>query len=317
MDGTFTGNELRHIAEVELALSTGPGNTYTFRLDRDGSAASFAYNGRDEEGPAVRVDRDGRRAVWSGKYSAGRIKLTVDLERGTYSLIVKKASLRESFDAQGFRIVFGLRTEEDVAQARTGDDALYHYEAVFNASQPDLANGRRVVSKGENPPGGLLFVDDLMVKRKLKTRKGVAEPTVTDDTVNLSGTIRLCAGATPPQTPTIQATIQVGDLLIDDVQMQRRGRSGSRYAFKSAKGVTPVVRISLDAVTGAFKVTAKKVPPLSQLPNADFAGGDADNDPNREMQGIGVPVTVRFTRVYEASYDVGVTRRRKARVFQN
>lgn len=314
--GAFEGDDLTHVAEVTLQVSSGPGNTYVFELDRDGEAAGFSYNGRDEQGPRLKVDGTGRKAVWSGKYSAGRVKLILDLDRETFKLIVKRASLRESFDAVGFEIAFTLRTEADVLAGRQGGDAYFHYDAVFNASQPGLRNGRRVRSKGENPPGGLLFVDDLRVKRKLKTRKGVAAPDVEFDNVDVAGTIRLCAGATPPQTPTIRATIAVGDLLIEDVELKRRGKSGSRYGYKSAKGALPVVKITIDAERGDFKVKAKKATPIGGLPDADFSGADPENDPNEELHGISVPVTVRFTRVYEATYDVTVKRRRKAKIFE-
>ena len=79
---------------------------------------------------------------------------------------------------------------------------------------------------------------------RLRVASRVAEQRA--DALGLDGTLRSCAGSTPPGTPGLAAEIQVGDLVLTNLEMKRRGRSGSRYRYKSAKGTTPAVRFDID-----------------------------------------------------------------------
>lgn len=315
-DRTWSGEELIRIREVVVNVSQSPGNNFVFGID-DTGAGSLTFNGIPQGAPKVKQASDGSSATWKFRSNVGRGKLTVDLADGTFDLRLSQGTINPSFEPAGFRVGFTLRTEDDVDADRDDEESFFHYRFPVGAEEKPFGRGRRIVSGGESVAGGTLFVDDLTVKRKLKVSKGQASPDVDSDRVQLNGTLRICPGGTPPGTPGLVADVRVGDLVLDGVALSRRGKSGSRYRYKSAKGATPSVVFDLDVVKGTFSLKAKKAAPLTQLVDADFSGGSAGNDSGQDVGGMTLPFELSVERVYEGSFDVPMTRKKGGKVFQN
>ncbi len=313
-DREWTGADLTRIAEVRIRFSQSPGNELAFGLD-DAGAGLFSYNGAAQPTPKVKRAKDGASATWTFRSDAGKGKFTVDLADGTFELKLGRGSVLPSFESAAYRLALSLRTDADVTANRTEDAAFFHRSLLLAATQPNFGSGRRILSTGEGTPGGGLFVDTLTVKRKLKVVRGQAAPNVTSDSVAVTGTLRVCPGSTPPTTPGIVASLRVGDLVLDSVNMARRGKSGSRYRYKSPRGETPRVTLDLDAEKGSFAVKASGVPPLSQLTDADFSGAPGPNDASAATGGLDLPFALSIERVYEDAFDVPVVRARGGKAF--
>jgi hypothetical protein len=311
----FENGDLDRVAEVLVSVSQGPGNNFTFGIDGNGGG-SLTINANAQNAPKVKVAKDGSAATWIFKSNIGNGKFTLDLRTQTFDLKLGGGTILPSFDAFAFRIRFTIRTAADVAAGRHDDDAFFHHSTQIQGMQPSFGKGRRVTSKGEGVDGGTLFVDTLQVKRKLKVPKGAASPTVSSDTVSVSGRLVICPGSTAPATPGLTADITVGDLVLTDLQMSRRGKKGSKYRFKSGKGSSPKVTFDVDAVAGTFKLKASGVPPMPSLTNADFSGGDPLNRADTDVGGLSVPFSLFVDRTYEGGFDVPLVRRRGAKVFE-
>lgn len=322
---TFSGTALTRVAEVRVQVSESPGQMFAFGIDDpDGSPKgrvsvydvnTFGTESNPLSGTVSRlsVAKTGDAATWTFRTVTGPGSFSVDLARGTFRLRLSRGDVRPSFEARNFRVALTLRTAADVTGQRTGALAFFHRAVRLDADQPSFGSGRRVRSKGERLPGGTLFVDTLRIDRKLA---GGAVPQGDSDKVTLSGTLRTCPGATPPVTPTIVADVAVGDLVLSSVEMKRAGRSGSRYRGASAPGAPFAWKLDLDAVKGSFSFRAVGADPISQCVDADFSGGSGPNDSRQTVGGMTVPVTVRFARVYEATYGVPVVRRPGGKVFE-
>ncbi len=313
-DRAWANGELTRIGQVRVALSSGPGNDFAFGIDNAGNP-TMKFNGNGQDPPKLKVASDGSSATWSFKIVAGRGKFTLDLEDQTFDLKLSQGSISPSFIATGFRVLFTLQTPADIAAGRDAETALFHHDLRINAEQVQFGSGSRVRSGGGGIDGGTLFVDAVAVKRKLKVPKGQAAPQVTSDTVQMSGTLVICPGATPPATPSLSADVTLGDLVLDDVQLVRRGRSGSRYRYKSPRGETPAVTFDLDVIKGTFRLKASKLDPLSGLLDADFSGASAGNVSTADVAGLVLPFSLRVDRVYEGAFDVPVVRRRGGKTF--
>ncbi len=307
--------ELTRIRQVRVSVSRSPGNNFVFGFDNAGTG-TMTFNLVDQRAPKTKVAADGSSATWAFNSSLGRGKFTLDLARGTYDLRLASGTINPSFEPAGFRIGLTLQTEADVIAGRDEDDALFHQAHVIGAAEKPFGRGRRVVSNGAGIAGGGLFVDGLLVKRKLKVSKGQAAPTVASDSIRMDGTLRICPGGTAPGTPGLTASFQLGDLQLSNLRMSRRGKSGSRYRYRSAKGESPVVRLDVDVTKGTFRVLVKGAEPLSQLLDADFSGGSATNGSNVEVGGMTVPFSFFVERVYEDAYDVQLRRMKGGKIFQ-
>ncbi len=313
-DRRYEGAELTGISQVAIAISQSPGNNFLFGVS--GSTATTGtlhFNGNQQDEPKVKTADDGSAATWSFNSPSGAGKLTVDLAGGTFRLKTARGNVQPSFDPRNFRLAFTLKSLADVAQARPDEQSFFHRDLRIAASAPKFGKGRRVVSKGEGVTGGTFFVDSLRVVRKLKVQRGQAAPQVDSDSVTLSGTIRVCPGSTLPRTPTLAASFTLGDLVFDDVTMQRVGRGGSKYQFVSDDRK---VAVRVDAAAATFSLKAKAVAPLSQLVNADFSGSHATNDSRLEVGGMDLPFSMSVARLYEASVVVPMVRRPGGRVFE-
>lgn len=313
-DRAWSGDDLVRIQQVRVQVSQSPGNTFVFGMDNAGGG-TLTFNGVAQGSPKVKLAADGSSAKWSFRANVGRGKLTVDLAKGTFDLRLAEGTINPSFEAAGFRVGFTLLTDDDVAAGRDPQDAFFHHSFPVGAQQKPYGRGRRVVSRGESVIGGTLFVDGLTVKRKLKTVKGQAAPIVDSDTLDLQGTLRICPGSTPPGTPGLGASLRVGDLDLSGIALVRRGRSGSSYRYKSAKGAVPAVTFDVDVVKGTFRLKAKRVPPLSQLVDADFSGASPTNRSDTEVGGMAVPFALWIDRVYEGDFDIPMTRAKGAKAF--
>jgi len=311
----WTGEELTRIQRVHVSVSRSPGNNFVFGFDNTG-AGTLTFNLVDQKSPKTKVAKDGSSATWTFATGVGRGKFTLDLARGTYDLKLSQGTINPSFEPAGFRVRLTMQTEADVIAGRDEDGALYHQSHLLAAEEKAFGRGRRIVSRGEGIAGGTLFVDDLLVKRKLKTTKGAAAPTVDSDSIRLEGTLRICLGGTPPGTPGLSASVQVGDLVFENLPMVRRGKTGSRYRYRSGKGEGPAVQLDVDVRKGTFKLTVKGADPLSQLIDADFSGGSATNDSKAEVGGMNVPFSLHVERVYEGAFNVQVRRLKGGKKFQ-
>jgi len=307
--------ELTRIQRVHVSVSRSPGNNFVFGFDNAG-AGTLTFNQVSLKAPRVKVAKDGSSATWSFATGVGRGKFKLDLARGVFDLRLSQGTIFPSFEPAGFGVGLTLQTEADVIAGRDEDGALYHQEHQIAAQEKSFGNGRRIVSSGAGMPGGTLFLDSLRVKRKLKRVKGQAAPAVSSDALSLVGTLRLCPGGSPPATPGLSATVQVGDVVLTDMAMVRRGKSGSRYRYRSGKGESPSVRFDIDVLKGTFKLTVKGADPLSQLIDADFSGSSATNDSELEVGGMKVPFSLRVERVYEGAFDLDVRRLKGGKTFQ-
>lgn len=316
--GRYAGDELTKVAEVRVLVSDAPGQEFVFGFsgtDAD-PKGTLSINGLSGTVTRLKLGRTRDQAVWTFQAVLGKGSFSADLAKGTFDLRLSQGNVLPSFDATSFRVAFTLRTDDDVAASRTGDDAFFHRAIRLAADQPNFGTGRRVRSRGERLPGGTFFVDALRVDRTLRVVKGVAAPTVTSDRISVSGTLRTCPGATPPATPTLGADVTVGSFALPGISMRRIGRRGSKYTASSAKGAKPSWRVDLDVVKGTFRLAAAGVPPLPQCVDADFSPSPAVNGADVPVGGMSVPVAVRFARVYEAADDIAVVRRPGGRVFE-
>jgi hypothetical protein len=311
---TLTGTQLARIAEVRVQVSRVQGGpVLVFGLSGAGKG-TVTLNGTAGTVSRVKVSPEGDSATWSFRASNGSGTFTVDLTAGTARLRLAGASLTPNTDPNRFPVALTLRTDADVAAARTDSAAYFHRSVLLDADQPPYGTGRRVLSRGERLPGGTLFLDEVRVTRKLKPVKGQAAPQVTSDSVALAGTLRLAPGSTPPSTPTLAATVRVGSTVFADLPLKRVGSTGSRYAGKLVTGAT-VLTFTFDVRRASFAFTARNLPPLANLPDADFSGAGGPNDSRNTVGGITLPVSVRMERTYEAASDVAVTRLAGGRVF--
>ncbi len=311
---SFTGDDLTRIRDVSVSVSQSPGNNFVFGFD-DAGGGTMTFNGVSQKAPRVKQARDGSSAVWSFRSSVGRGRFTLDVARGVFDLRLAQGTINPSFEPAGLRVGVTLRTAADLAAGRTGDEAFFHHSMAIGAGEKPFGRGRRIVSRGESVAGGTLFVDTLAVKRKLRIAGGQAAPIVDSDVVKLTGTLRICPGGSPPGTPGLTADLRLGDLDIAGVTLRRRGRSGSRYRFKSAKGAAPAITLDVDVRKGTFRIKAKELPPLSQLVDADFSGAAIDNGSGHDVSGMELPFRLSLARVYEGAFDIPMTRRRGGKIF--
>ncbi len=311
----WADGELARITEVIVTVSSSPGNEFTFGID-NADGGTLRYNNLSQRAPSVKFAKDGSSATWSFRANPGRGKLTVDLAKQTYDFKLSRGTLQSSFEPIAFRVRITLRSRADVVGAVADEDSLLHGDVRIDALQPKFGSGRRVVSDGAGVPGGSLFVDTLRVKRSLKVRKGQAAPEVKSDSVQVTGALRLCPGSTPPSTPGLTGDFTIGDLVLNDFVLRRRGRSGSRYRFKSGRGETPKVTVDVDLVKGLFKIKATGVTPLTDLVDADFSGAVPANTAAADVAGMSIPFSISIDRAYEDAIDLPMTRRKGGKKFE-
>jgi hypothetical protein len=315
-DRTFTGDDLERIAEVRLKVGDGPGNTFLFGVAGPEAAPTGTLVANDAPATVKRLKvKDGVVATFRFQAGVGQGTFVVDLGSGTFRMRLARGNVAPSFDPSPFPVAFTLRSAADVAQSVPLSASFLHREVVLHGDQPRFGRGRRVVSKGQRVEGGTLFVDSVQVKRRLKARKGVAAPEVQDDAVTVTGTLRICPGATPPRTPTLGARVRVGDLELGEVALEQMGK-GSRYRWRSPKGELPKVVLDVDVQGGKFRLKATAVPPLSGLEDADFSGTHPTNDAAFEVGGMWLPFEAHVARVYEAEFPLPMVRRKGGRQFQ-
>lgn len=313
-DTLYAAGELVRIVGARAWLSDGPGNNFEFgiALADTSPTGTLTVNGIPQNAPKVKIGKTGDQATWSFRNSLGRGKFSVDLAAGTFSLKLSGGNINPNYFADNLNVQFTLRSEDDVAQQRPDSAVFFHRALRIDATQAAVA---RVTSTGEGVPGGTVFVDTVDVKRKLKARKGVAAPEVSSDTVTLAGAVRICPGSTPPGTPTLGATLRFGDLALDGISLQKIGKSGSRYRFRSGPGDPFKADFRVDAGKGTFTLKASGVPPLSQLVDADFSGTHATNDSRQDVGGMVAPFTLTVNRVYDISFDVPMVRKAGGKTF--
>lgn len=306
--GVLGGDDLARIVEVRLAVLQAP-NPFVFGVAGTDAkpVGKVTMNNVVADAKSLVLSPSGDVATWKFVHTIGSGTFTLDLAKGVAKLRLSKGSLYGTFEASTFRVALTLRTAEDVANGRTDSAAYFHRSMILDGDQPPYGTGRRVLIRGDRLPDGILFADALRVDRKLKVKKGDAAPVVSSDTVRMSGALRLCPGSTPPTTPTLDADVTVGDLVLTGIPLRRVGRKGSKYA---AKAVAGPVRYSLvfDTTKGTWAFTATGVPPLSQLADADFSGATPHNSPKATVGGMSLPVNVVLGRTYETDFDAAIRR---------
>jgi hypothetical protein len=294
---------------VRLQVSEASGQTFVFGIGGTETApkGTLKVNGFDGTVSSFQLSKARDQATWRFSQAVGKGTFSIDLTKGTAKLTLAKGNLNPSFEALRFPVQLTLRTDADVAASRTGAAAYFHRAVRLDADQPNFGSGRRVLTRGERVPGGGLFVDTLRVARKLKVVRGQAAPNVQSDTVTMVGTVRLSPGSTPPTTPTLKASVTIGDAVFADIPLTRAGKKGSRYAGKLTVGDS-VASLQVDSVMGRFTFTAKNVAPLSQCVDADFTPNAAVNGSKTSVGGMSLPVSISIARTYESDFDVAITR---------
>lgn len=300
---SLTGAALARIAEVKVSVSASPGNNFILGIAGPDAApvGSVKFNGQPQTMKKLTISADGSSATWSFTGNPGPGSLNVNLAAGTFRLSVSAATIQPSYDAFNFRVALVLRSEEDVIQARPDDQSYFRQDFRLNAKQPRFGGGRRVTSKGETTPGGTVFVDALKI-----TRSPAKGGKSASDLVQMSGTLRLCPGASAPATPRINATLRLGSFVLDNVSMERVGRTSAyRHA---ASGVD----LRLDLAKATFTLKASSAP-LTDL--VAPVQGSATNGPERTVGGMHLDFTLSIPRVYEVSYPIAVVRLPGGKVF--
>lgn len=312
----FGPSEFTEVREVDVRVSESPGQVFAFGIGGtpDKPAGYVTVNGASGFVTKFSLAKDRSAASWRYTHPLGAGSFSIDLVRGVAKLQVTKGSFPPSFEPLAFPVELTLRTAADVTANRTGAAAAWFRSVRLDADQPDLRNGRRVLSKGERLGGGTFFVDVLRVDRKLKVKKGQAAPDVSSDTVRLSGTLRLCPGSTPPSTPVLTADVTVGDLVLTALPMKRVGKTGSKYTAKTKVGAVSAA-LTVDVLRASFSFRAANVPPLSQLADADFSGATDTNSAKASVGGMSLPVTISIDRVYVSASDFAITRLKGGKAF--
>jgi hypothetical protein len=300
----LTGAALSRIAEVKVAVSASPGNNFTFGVGGTGAApvGTAEYNGSEETVKKLKVSADGSAATWTFTGAPGPGSFAIDLAKGTFRLTVSAARINGSSVASNFRVALFLRTDADVQQAHLDAESFFHGDFRIDAKQPKFGDGLRVTTDGSGTPGGTVFVDSLRV-----TRTAAKGTRPASDLIQAAGVLRMCPGTAAPATPKITATLHVGDFALDGVTMLRVGHT-SAYRY-TAPGVT----FSIDLAKATFSLKASTTP-LAALANA--VQGSATNGPDHAVGGMTLPFTLSIPRVYEASFDVAMTRLPGGKVFQ-
>jgi len=298
---SLAGTALTKIAQVKVLVAQSPGNNFTFGIGGTDSApiGSYLFNGQSWTVRKLTVKPDGSGATWSFKGSPGPGTFTIDLAAGTFKLTVSAATIQTFVGATNFRAAFVLRSADDVANARPDDQSFFVRDLHIEGTVSPYAGGRRFASKGEGTPGGTLFVDSLKVTRKAATAT---------DTVQLAGTLRICPGTVVAPTPILPATLHLGAFHLDDVLLKRVGKRGLSYRY-AASGVD--FRLDVAKATFTLKATS---PALAEL--VDPQTGSATNDAKSVVGGMTLPFSLLVAHVYEASFDLPITRTKGGKVFQ-
>jgi hypothetical protein len=294
----LTGAALAKIVEAKVFLSSGPGDNFVFGLGGTDAASTgtYKFNGQAQTVKRLSVKPDGTAATWSFAGNPGPGSCTVDLVAQTIKLSVARATIQPSYEARNFRVAVVLRSADDVAQSRPDDQSYFHRDFRIDARQPSFPGGRRVTSKGENTPGGVVFVDKLTVARK-----------ATSDVIQLAGTLRLCPGTVAVVTSKLVGTIHVGSFHLDAVTMTRVGRTGAVY-----RHAAPGVDFRVDLVKSTFSLKAAGA---TLLELASAVAGSPTNGPEHAVGGMELDFRLFVPRVYDASFVVPMTRLRGGKVF--